>query len=156
MQLHIIAIGNKMPNWVNLAFLEYSKRFPRDFPLMLTEIAAVKRYKNQSIPQIIHEEGQKILTNLSPKSCTIALNERGMLWDTQTLATQIRNFQNKTSEINFLIGGPDGLSPECLTKANMHWSLSPLTLPHPMVRIILIEQLYRAISILNNHPYHRT
>ena len=155
MQLQIIAIGTKMPGWVNEGFSEYAKRFPRDFSLILTEIPMPKRHKNQSILQAIREEEQKILACLSSRSFTIALDEQGKLWDTKTLANQISNFQVKTSQLNFLIGGPDGLSPSCLKKADVHWSLSPLTLPHPLVRIILIEQLYRAVSILNNHPYHR-
>lgn len=155
MQLQIVAIGTKMPTWINSAFVEYAKRFPKDFPIVLKEIPTLKRHKNQPTLQIIQEEGQKILAQLPSKTLTIALDERGVLWDTKTLANQISVFQTKTSQLNFLIGGPDGLSTECLKKANIHWSLSPLTLPHPLVRIILIEQLYRAISILNNHPYHR-
>ena len=155
MQLQIIAIGTKMPAWVNAAFSEYAKRFSREFPIALTEIPMPTRHKNQAVSRAIQEETQKILVCLPPKSLTIALDERGKLWDTKTLATQISNFQTQTSQLNFLIGGPDGLSTECLNKANIRWSLSPLTLPHPLVRIVLIEQLYRAVSVLNNHPYHR-
>lgn len=155
MRLQIIAIGTKMPKWTEMAFSEYAKRFSREFPLTLTEIPMPKRPRSDSVERYIMEEGTAILNAIPEKSITIALDERGKLWKTEELAKQISNFQANTSQLNFLIGGPDGLSKTCLDKAHVHWSLSPLTLPHPLVRVILAEQLYRAISILNNHPYHR-
>lgn len=144
-----------MPKWTELAFSEYAKRFSREFPLTLTTIPMPKRSHTNSVDRYIAEEGAAMLTAIPPKSITIALDERGKLWNTQELAKQIEHFQNNTPQLNFLIGGPDGLSKVCLEKAHTQWSLSPLTLPHPLVRILLVEQLYRAVSILNNHPYHR-
>ncbi len=155
MRLNIIAVGNKMPTWVTTAFKEFEKRFFSEFPLTLIEIPANKRVRSSTVLRLKEEEGQKILASLAPRTMTIALDERGTLMDTQALAKQIERFQSKVAALNFVIGGPDGLSEQCLSKADMRWSLSPLTLPHPLVRIILIEQLYRAISILKNHPYHR-
>jgi 23S rRNA (pseudouridine1915-N3)-methyltransferase len=156
MRLNIIAVGTKMPKWTEIAFSEYAKRFSREFPLSLTEIPLPKRPPGSSVDRYIAQEGSAILSAIPEKSITIALDERGKLWNTQELATQITHFQNNTPQINFLIGGPDGLSKTCLEKSQIQWSLSPLTLPHPLVRVILVEQLYRAISILNNHPYHRS
>ncbi len=140
--LHIIAVGTKMPAWVTDAYQEYAKRFTRDFPLSLTEIPLGKT--------------NKIIDYLTPKSRTIALDIKGEAWDTEKLAKQLDHSQNICAVLNFLIGGPDGLNKECLAAAHHRWSLSPLTFPHPLVRIILVEQLYRAMSILNHHPYHRT
>lgn len=154
-RLQIIAIGTKMPKWTEIAFSEYAKRFSREFPLTLTEIPMPKRPRTDVVDRYIAEEGTAMLATIPEKSITIALDERGKLWKTEELAKQISHFQTNTSQLNFLIGGPDGLAKACLEKAQFQWSLSPLTLPHPLVRIILVEQLYRAISILNNHPYHR-
>jgi 23S rRNA (pseudouridine1915-N3)-methyltransferase len=154
-RLQIIAIGTKMPKWTEMAFSEYAKRFSREFPLTLTEIPMPKRPRTNIVARYINEEGAALLAAIPQKSITIALDERGKLWKTEELAKQIDHLQNNTPQLNFLIGGPDGLSKDCLEKAHTQWSLSPLTLPHPLVRILLVEQLYRAISILNNHPYHR-
>lgn len=156
MRLNLITIGTKMPEWVEMAFSEYAKRFSREFTLTQTEIPMPKRLRNNTASRYIVEEGAAILATIPPKSITIALDERGSLWSTIELAKQIDFFRNNTSQLNFLIGGPDGLSKACLEKAHMKWALSPLTLPHPLVRIILVEQLYRAVSIINHHPYHRT
>lgn len=156
MRLHIIAVGTKMPTWIQVAFSEYAKRFSREFPLTLTEISLPKRARGNAIDRYIAEEGAEMLAAIPEKSITIALDERGKLWNTPELAKQITHLQNDIAQLNFLIGGPDGLSKTCLEKSHTQWSLSPLTLPHPLVRVILVEQLYRAISILNNHPYHRT
>ncbi len=155
MRLHIIAVGTKMPKWTEAAFSEYAKRFSPAFPLTLIDIPLSKRSTANTVARYIAEEGAAILATIPSKSITIALDERGKLWDTQTLAKQIEHFQNTTPQLNFLIGGPDGLSKTCLEKAHLQWSLSPLTLPHPLVRVVLVEQLYRAISILQHHPYHR-
>ena len=155
MRLNIISVGTKMPEWTEMAFSEYAKRFSREFPLTLTEIPMPKRSRSDIVDRYIAEEGIAMLAAIPEKSVTIALDERGKLWNTQELSKKIEQFQSNTSQINFLIGGPDGLSKACFEKAEIQWSLSPLTLPHPLVRVVLVEQLYRAVSILNNHPYHR-
>jgi len=153
--LRILAIGTKMPSWINEGFQEYAKRFPPGWSLELCEIAAEKRGKNADIPRIIEREGQNILSTIKSTHRVIALNVKGQAWDTPQLSKNLQNWSHEKYNIDFLIGGPDGLSDACLKKAEIHWSLSPLTLPHPLVRVILIEQLYRALSILQNHPYHR-
>ena len=144
-----------MPLWTETAFSEYAKRFLREFPLTLTKIPMPKRSRTNAAASYKAEEGAAMLRAIPEKSITIALDEQGQLWNTAELAQKIESFQQNTPQINFLIGGPDGLSEACFKKAEIQWSLSPLTLPHPLVRVLLVEQLYRAISILHHHPYHR-
>lgn len=155
MHLRILAIGTKMPAWVQTGFAEYAKRFTAGCTLELCEIPAEKRTKSVDLSRLIEREGERLIAALKPGSHVIALDVQGKAWDTQQLATQLKQWQTHGQTIDLLIGGPDGLAPACLQKANSKWSLSPLTLPHPLVRILLAEQLYRAQSILLNHPYHR-
>jgi 23S rRNA (pseudouridine1915-N3)-methyltransferase len=156
MRIHIIAIGKKMPGWVNTAYQEYSKRFPNDFKVNLTEIPPAKRSTARSdIHRIVEEEGNQILKCISAQTKVIALDVIGERWSTEQLANQLTQWETDTSQLSFVIGGPDGLSQSCLNRAHHRWSLSPLTFPHPLVRVILIEQLYRAISFMRHHPYHR-
>lgn len=158
MRLNIITVSQKIPEWVSEGFQDYHKRFPREFPCSLTEIPLSKRNKSDSterIKQLVIEEGVKIQNVIPKGSKTIALEVKGKPWTSEQLAVHLANFQQETATLNFLIGGPDGLSKECLAAAESHWSLSALTLPHALVRIILVEQLYRAVCILQRHPYHR-
>ncbi len=156
MIIRILAIGTKMPSWVNDGFNEYAKRFTGACSLVLCEIPAEKRPKNADVPRIIEREGEKLLAAIKPGHHVIVLDVKGQSWSSEQLATHIKHWQSDGRHIDMLIGGPDGLSHACLQKAETKWSLSPLTLPHPLVRIILAEQLYRAVSILQNHPYHRS
>lgn len=155
MRIRLITIGNKMPAWVNQGFQEYVQRFSAFFSFELIEIPLEKRTKNQAPTRAIEQEGEKMLATIKPHHRVIALEIKGQQWSTEQLATHIKNWQFDGKNIDFLIGGPDGLSTICLEKAETKWSLGALTLPHPLVRIILVEQLYRAFSILQNHPYHR-
>lgn len=155
MLIRILAIGTKMPSWINEGYQEYAKRFPPGWSLELCEIPAEKRSKNADLTRIINLEGEKIINQLKPNHRPIVLSISGQAWSTEQLARNLKNWSQEKYNIDLLIGGPDGLSDACLKKAELQWSLSPLTLPHPLVRIILVEQLYRAVSILKNHPYHR-
>lgn len=155
MIIRILAIGTKMPSWVTEGFQDYAKRFTAGCTLELCEIPAEKRPKNADIPRIMEREGEKLLAAVKPHHHVIALDVKGQSFNTDQLACQLKEWQTDGRHVDLLIGGPDGLSRECLQKAQAKWSLSPLTLPHPLVRIILAEQLYRACSILQNHPYHR-
>lgn len=155
MLFRILAIGSKMPSWINEGFQEYAKRFPPGWSLELCEIPAEKRGKNADISRIVEQEGEKILTILKPNHRVIALNVKGQAWSTEQLAKNLQTWSQEKYNVDFLIGGPDGLSTACLKKAELHWSLSTLTLPHPLVRVLLVEQLYRGLSILQKHPYHR-
>jgi 23S rRNA (pseudouridine1915-N3)-methyltransferase len=155
MLIRILAIGTKMPAWVNTGFQEYAKRFPLGWRFELCEIPAEKRMLHSDISQIISNEGEKILSAFKPNHRLIALDVKGQSWTTEQLAKQLQQWSQSKQNVDLVIGGPDGLSNDVLNKAEMRWSLSPLTLPHPLVRIILAEQLYRGLSILQNHPYHR-
>ncbi len=155
MQLVLIAIGTTMPSWVQTGFQDYGKRFPADFRLQLVEIPANKRTKNTNIARAIQEEGERMLAAIPKNSRVIALEVEGTQWDTPSLSTQLKLWQIDSRPVSFLIGGPEGLAPQCLAKADQKWSLSALTFPHPLVRIIVAEQLYRAWSLLKGHPYHR-
>jgi 23S rRNA (pseudouridine1915-N3)-methyltransferase len=155
MLIRLLAIGNKMPAWIEQGFQEYAKRFPPACQLDLVEVPAAKRTKNSNSERLIVQEGEKLLAAIKPGNQVIALAVKGQLWNTEQLAQHLKNWQSSRCNIDMLIGGPDGLSQNCLQKAATHWSLSPLTLPHSLVRVLLAEQLYRAVSILQQHPYHR-
>lgn len=155
MRIQLVAIGNKMPAWVNAGFDEYAKRFPASCSLELKEIPAEKRSKQSDIQRITDLEGEKLLAQTKSSNRIIALDVKGEMWSTEKLAQHLKQWHFEGRHIDLLVGGPDGLSKSCLQKAETHWSLSPLTLPHPLVRIILAEQLYRALMILQGHPYHR-
>ena len=154
MRIRLLAIGNKMPDWITEGFEEYAKRFSSR-QLELVEIPAEKRTKQADIARITEREGEKLLEAVKTGNVVIALDVKGKSWSTEQLAQKMQEWQNSGRHIDIFIGGPDGLSPACLQKADLSWSLSPLTLPHPLVRIVVAEQLYRAMSILQNHPYHR-
>lgn len=155
MYIRLLAIGNKMPDWVTSGYHEYAKRFPPTCSLELVEIPAEKRTKQADIQRTTEREGEKLLNAIKPGHRVIALDVKGKMWSTEQLAENLQQWQLESRSIDLLIGGPDGLSEACLKKAETRWSLSPLTLPHPLVRIVLAEQLYRAQTILQGHPYHR-
>ena len=155
MKIRLIAVGSKMPAWVETAFKTYAQRLPRDCQLELIEIPAAKRTRNQLASKWMEKEGELIQKAIEPSDWVVALDVEGHSWSTQKLAQQITNWQSKGCNVALLVGGPDGLSPECLKRANQRWSLSALTLPHSMVRVVLSEAIYRAWSVTVNHPYHR-
>lgn len=155
MQIHLVAVGNRMPTWVTEGFQDYAKRLPRECELVLREIAPGKRGKNADLARIREEEGERVMASLSRDDYVIALEVGGKPWDTVQLSNQVKDWMQEGRRIALLVGGPEGLSDACRAHANQLWSLSPLTLPHPIVRIIVAEQIYRAWSLLNNHPYHR-
>lgn len=155
MNIYLLAVGNKMPDWVNKGYNEYAKRLNGDCRLKLVEIAPGKRGKNADLARIKKAEGDKLLDAI-PKGCLVlALEVKGKPWSTESLSKQMDGWLHGGQDIALLIGGPEGLSESCVARADLKWSLSPLTLPHPLVRVLLSEQLYRAYSILKNHPYHR-
>ncbi|WP_341503387.1 23S rRNA (pseudouridine(1915)-N(3))-methyltransferase RlmH [Gallaecimonas sp. GXIMD4217] len=154
MRLKLIAVGTKMPAWVQDGFDEYQRRFPRDCALELVEIPAGKRGKNADVARILDKEGQQMLA--AAQGCrVVTLDIPGKPWDTHDLARELTRWQHDGRDVAILVGGPEGLSPECKRAAEQSWSLSRLTLPHPLVRIVMAEALYRAWSLNNNHPYHR-
>lgn len=155
MNIHLIAVGEKMPAWVKQGYDEYAKRMPRECALKLVEIAPGKRGKNADIARAMRDEGQRMLAAVPKGARVIALEVNGREWSTEQLSQQLDNWMAGGQDVVLLVGGPEGLSDEARALASQQWSLSPLTLPHPLVRVLLSEQLYRAWSILNNHPYHR-
>lgn len=155
MRIHLIAVGTRMPNWVQEGYHEYAKRMTGECRLNLIEVEAGKRGKNADIARILQEEAARMLTAIPSDSCIIALDVQGQAWSTPQLARQLQKWQFGGQDICLLVGGPEGLASECLAKAQQKWSLSALTYPHPLVRVIVAEQLYRAWSLLRGHPYHR-
>ena len=155
MQLLVAAVGQRMPDWVQAAWKDYSGRFPRGLSLDLKEIPLTRRGRNAPIDRLRAREGEALLAAVPDGHRVIALDERGTPWSTPELAARLEDWMREERGVGFLVGGPDGLSPDCLAQARDSWSLSRLTLPHPLVRVLLAEQLYRAWSITQNHPYHR-
>ena len=155
MQIHLISVGNKMPKWIHEGVNEYAKRMPGECALKLVEIQPGHRGKSADIKRAIREEGERMIAAIPKSALTIALDVKGKSWSTEQLSAKLGDWMQDGHDLALLVGGPDGLSEECLKSATLKWSLSALTFPHPLVRIILAEQLYRAWSLLNNHPYHR-
>jgi 23S rRNA (pseudouridine1915-N3)-methyltransferase len=155
MRLRLICVGQKMPGWVSEGYQEYSRRMPPEMSLELVEVPLAHRGKNPDISRLMQKEGEGLLAATGTRDRVIALDVQGQAWSTEKLASHMENWQLDGRDVSFLVGGPDGLPAECLTRADQRWSLSPLTLPHPLVRILVAEQLYRAWSVTRNHPYHR-
>ena len=160
MKVRILTVGTKMPKWVQTGFDEYFKRIQPMLSTEIVEIAAAKRAKNPSkanLAQYREQEGQAILAahQASSREQLWVLDVKGKMLSTEGLAEKLADSMQQGDDIALVIGGADGVSPEVLAKADVKWSLSALTLPHPLVRVVLMEQLYRAMSINHNHPYHR-
>ena len=155
MKLKLLAVGTRMPQWVETGFNEYHKRMPAELKLETVEIPLSPKGKG-SANSSKESQGQAILKHIGKQDRVVALDVLGKSMSTESLATQLANWQMEGKDICLLIGGPDGLSADCLQRADTKWSLSDLTLPHPLVRVLLMEQLYRAWTINQNHPYHRS
>ena len=156
MDLTVAAVGTRMPAWVEQAWTEYARRFPRGLNLVLREIPLARRARNADIAALRATECEALLGAVPAGHRVIALDERGRQWSTAELAGQLENWMREEHGVCFLVGGPDGLSEECRRRAQTTWSLGRLTLPHPLVRAVLAEQLYRAWTITQNYPYHRS
>lgn len=155
MKLIMAAVGHRMPDWVETGYQEYAKRLPADTPLELREVKPEPRQAGRSTAQIMQAEAKRLEAVLPAGCLRIALDERGRDLSTQDLAQAMERWRLDGRDVAFLIGGPDGLDPALKQSSEQKIRLSSLTLPHPMVRVLLAEQLYRAWSILHNHPYHR-
>lgn len=155
MNIHLISAGNRTPRWVQEGYQEYARRLPVECALKLVEIALGHRGKGADIRRAVRQEGERMLQAI-PRNCrVVALDVEGSSWSTERLAGQLDNWMGEGGDVSLLVGGPEGLSKECLQRADGRWSLSPLTLPHPLVRVVVAEQIYRAWSILHHRPYHR-
>lgn len=155
MRASLIAVGEKMPSWVTEGYNEYAKRLSHELPLQLVEISSKLRGRTNDVARVIADEGALMLAAVPKGAQVVALDGRGKAFSSEQLSEQLARWRMDGRDLAFLIGGPEGLAPAALERANQTWSLGPSTLPHPLVRIILAEQLYRAASLLANHPYHR-
>ena len=155
MRIHLIAVGKRMPGWVEEGYLEYAKRLRGDVRLELLEIPAEPRRKGADLKRIQVNEGKRQLQRIPPHCAVWALDQHGSQWDTRQLSQRMGRWMQDGRDLALLVGGPEGLSAECLQRAEGKWALSKLTLPHPLVRVVVAEQLYRAWSLMSGHPYHR-
>lgn len=155
LKITLITLGNKMPDWITQGSNDYAKRFNDGIHVKIIEIPLIRRNKSSDLTRILEKESALIKEALPTGAHIIALDVEGKSFSSEQLALKITQLQQTTSHLCFLIGGPEGLSQKILEGCNERWSLSKLTLPHPLVRIILLETLYRAWSIINNHPYHK-
>ena len=155
MQTRILAVGQKMPAWVEQGCQEYLKRMPRELGVEIIEIPLAQRKGNVSASNLKDQEAAALQAKIQPPDFTIALDEQGKQWTSKQWGEQLESWMMNYSRVNLLIGGPDGLSHEITHRANQVIALGKMTLPHPLVRIVLCEQLYRAWSIVKGHPYHR-
>ena len=155
MKARLISVGERMPAWVADGFAEYRKRLSRDLPLDLVEIPLGARGKGRDPARAIADEGAAVLAALPKDAHVVALDGRGKPWSSEQLAEQLATWRMSGRDLAILIGGPDGHAADVLARADQRWSLGPLTLPHMLVRLVVAEQLYRAMSINAGHPYHR-
>ena len=155
MKVRVLSVGTKMPAWVQEGIAEYQKRIVPDLDFSLIEIPMAKRTKNSNSEQYRKKESDALLASIPSGDYVVALDVAGKPFSTEDLAGKISDFRQNGDNLSLLIGGPDGLGTECLAKASERWSLSALTFPHPLVRVVITEQFYRAISSIKGHPYHR-
>ncbi len=155
LRLTLITASNRQPEWVDAGADDYAKRLRGRCTLEIKTVPLARRTATTPVERAMHDEGERLLAQLPPGAHVVALLERGKPWSTKELAGKLEGWMQRGAPVALLVGGPDGLSPECVARANEGWSLSPLTLPHGLVRVVAAEALYRAWSLLDNHPYHR-
>jgi 23S rRNA (pseudouridine1915-N3)-methyltransferase len=153
-ELSVIAVGDKVPSWVQEGVDSFAKRLPKPYAPTVKTVSAISR-KQRDSQRCKQEEGDKLLAGVPKGSRIIVLDEHGQSWSSKKLAGKLEGWMTSGQGTAFLIGGADGLSPTCLSRAESHWSLSALTFPHALVRVLLMEQLYRAWTLISHHPYHR-
>ena len=155
MRINVIAVGTRLPAWQQDGFRDYARRLPKECAMVLTEIPAATRVKSKSTPQSIRKESDRVLAAVARNDYVVALDQPGVQYASEDLAALLDTWLAQGRDLAMLVGGADGLSDACLGRADLRWSLSDLTLPHGLARVVLAEQLYRAWTILRGHPYHR-
>ena len=155
MRIKLITVGSKMPGWVEEGYEEYSRRLGHDVKLELVEIPLNRRSKGADVSRLQEKEANQMLAAVGQGDLVVTMEIKGKAWSTEQLADNMGNWLHSGRNVSLLVGGPEGLHPSCMAQADQRWSLSPLTLPHPLVRVVVAEQVYRAWSILHNHPYHK-
>lgn len=155
MILHLLAVGTRMPQWVDQGYREYATRMPPECALKLVEIPPGRRTKGADLARVRRAEGERMLAAMPVGARAIALEVSGRGYSTEALSRQLAQWLQEGRDVALLVGGPEGLDEACRKRADSAWSLSPLTLPHPLVRVVVAEQIYRAWTLLKGHPYHR-
>jgi len=155
MQIQIVSVGQRMPAWVDTACADYIKRMPRELPIQITSIALAHRKNNDASKRPKQQESQQILKKLAPGSFNIALDEHGKQWSSIEWSQQLTHWMFEYPRVNLVIGGPDGLAEDCRAACSQTIALGRMTMPHALVRVVLVEQLYRAWTLIQGHPYHR-
>lgn len=155
MKLHVLAVGERMPRWVSEACADYQQRFPPHCPLHIEAVPTPRRSRSPDVSSMRNKEWLALSSRIPKGARVVVLDGNGRSGGTEALSRRLDHWMHEGRDVAFLIGGPDGLAPPALQAADESWSLSPLTLPHGLVRIVVVEQLYRALSILADHPYHR-
>lgn len=155
MRISILAVGQRLPGWVNDGFETYRQRLPKHLNAELIEVPAAARTSGMPAAKAMQDESVRLLKAIDPADHVVVLDERGKSWSSRDLAKELEQWQQYHPKVNIIIGGADGLDDACKQRANQTWSLSKLTLPHGLVRVLLAEQLYRAWSLSQGHPYHR-
>jgi 23S rRNA (pseudouridine1915-N3)-methyltransferase len=155
MKVRLIAVGSRLPKWIGEGVAEFQVRLPREWHFEVVEIPVAARGNNADIARLRQAEGQKMLRAIPDRAEVIAFDERGQSLGTAAWAQAVQRWQQQGRDVALLIGGPDGLAPECLARAQHRWSLSALTLPHGLARVVVVEALYRAWTVTQGHPYHR-
>lgn len=156
MRIRLLCVGTRVPEWIDAGFQYYARRLPRECALQLQTLPTAKRQGAGGVASQVAAEGERMLAALPSRAWVVALDERGSGWDTRILSQRLNAWLASGREPVLMVGGPDGLAPACLQRAKERWSLSPMTFPHALVRVLVAEQLYRAWSLLHNHPYHRS
>ena len=156
MHIRLIAVGDRQPSWVDSAFENYVQRLPKQWQFRVDVIATAPRAKKSSAESAKLAEGQKVLAKIKAPECVVVLDERGRQYSSEELSASLDDWQRDGRDLTFVIGGPDGVSEDCMNRANQRWSLSRLTLPHGLARVLFAEQLYRAWTLSTGHPYHRS
>lgn len=155
MHIRLIAVGDRQPSWVDDALGTYTGRFPREWKFRLDTIPTARRSKNDRSGKAVEAEGRQILSRIDSAEQVVLLDERGKQFTSVELAACLADWQADGRDLCFVIGGPDGVSADCRNRAKLCWSLSKLTLPHGLARVLFAEQMYRAWSLQAGHPYHR-
>lgn len=155
MKLLLVAVGTRMPDWVEAGYAEFAKRMPRELPLQLVEVKAEPRTTGKTVEAMMAAEAQRLEAALPERCRRVILDERGADLTTVKLAERLSRWMEDGRDVALIVGGPDGLAPSLKASADEGLRLSSLTLPHALVRVLLAEQMYRAMSVLKNHPYHR-
>jgi 23S rRNA (pseudouridine1915-N3)-methyltransferase len=155
MKLVVVAVGNKMPAWVDAAFADYAKRLPRNMAFELIEVRPEARTSGKSVPQLLAAEATRIDAAIPGGAARVICDEHGEDITTMKLSAKLQQWQDSATDIAMVIGGPDGLAQSIKDSARLTLRLSSMTLPHGLARVLLVEQVYRAWSVLQNHPYHR-